>query len=123
MATCETKILGGGDVSLTGEISGEFRPAGLTVGGLVTEVVIDDAMWYPLPPSPLANRNAISVQNQNLTATGLECKLNYSAAVVGYVGPIVYAQGERFYSITDNIILYAKAKTGQTFTLTIEELA
>jgi hypothetical protein len=50
-------------------------------------------------------------------------KLNYDAGVSGFVGASVFPGGERFYGITDNIILYAKSEPGFTCQVTVEELS
>lgn len=91
---------------------------GLNVGGRITEVTIDSTSWTALPASPLANRNSISIQNQ----ASVEFKLNYDNSVVGYTGVKVLAQSERYYEITDNVIIYAKCTAGTT-TVLVEELA
>ena len=106
-------------VRVTGEnFSGSFTPSGLNVGGRVTEVALNATTWTALPAAPLANRNAIAIQN----LSGIEIKLNYSDDVVGYVGVVVGSGSERAYDITDAIVLYAKSASG-TPTITVEELA
>lgn len=120
MATCEAKILGGsaisGTVSVTGDVTA--RPAGLTVGGLISQTAINAVTWTALPVSALPNRNALSIQN----ISGTEIKINYDNTTVGYVGVTIATGSERFYSITDSIIIYAKAAAG-TPTIQTEELA
>ncbi len=99
-------------------VTGTFTPSGLNVAGLLTEVAIDAVAWTALPATPLANRNAISIQNQS----GVEIKMQYAPATVGYVGVKIAVDGERFYDITDNIIVYAKAASG-TPTILVEEIS
>lgn len=100
-------------------LTGVFSVTGLKTAGLVTEVSINDTTWTALPATPLSARNAISIQN----VSAVEIKLNYSA-VVGYVGVRLFPSGERFYDITDAIVLYAKAYPGAgTVTIVIEELS
>lgn len=117
--TCEAKILGAGSTTtITGEVTGSFRPAGLTIGGRISSVSLDTTNWTPLPAIPLANRNALSIQN----ISGVEIKLQYDDTTVGYVGVAVGPSNERFYSISDSIVIYAKASSGSPSIL-VEELA
>jgi len=99
-------------------LEGSFRPSGLNAGGKVTEVTLDTSNWTALPTIALTNRNAICIQNKS----GTEIKINYNNSVVGYVGIVISNGSERFYDITDDIIIYAKASSG-TPTINIEEIA
>lgn len=121
MATCEAKVLGStvsipGTIAVTGDVNA--RPAGLTVGGKITLVGVNAVTWTALPVSALLNRNALSIQN----ISGIDIKINYDNATVGYVGVTVASGSERFYSITDTILIYAKSASG-TPTIQTEELA
>ena len=98
--------------------TGTFTPTGLTTGGLGTLVTLNSSTWTALPATALTDRNAISIQNQS----GIEIKINYGSGIVGYVGAIIQAGGERAYDVTDSIILYGKSASG-TPTIYIEELA
>jgi len=120
MANCEVQVLGGNAVTGSVTVSGNVtaRPAGLTVGGLITQTTINSTVWTALPLTALANRNALSIQN----ISGTEIKINYDNTTVGYVGVTIATGSERFYSITDQIIIYAKAASG-TPTIQTEELA
>jgi len=101
-------------------ITGTLKVSGLTIGGRVTQVTIDDTTWTPLPLVPLASRNAIGIQN----TAGFEIKLQYDPTVVGYVGVKMGIEGERYYDITDAIPIYAKAAPGSgTVSVIIEEIA
>jgi hypothetical protein len=93
-------------------------PSGLRNGGLITEVALNAASWTALPATALPNRNAIAIQN----LSGTEIKVNYSSSVAGYVGMVLASGSERYYDITDAIVLYAKASAG-TPTVTVEELS
>lgn len=97
-------------------------PSGLTVAGRVTIVSITSVGWTVLPATALTDRNAITIQNTG----GTEIKLNYdisgSPPVIGYVGVIMPVDGERFYDITDDIKIYARAASGSP-SITVEELA
>jgi hypothetical protein len=99
-------------------VSGTFSPTGLNIAGRMLLVTLDSTNWTPLPATPLADRNAISIQNQSL----IEIKYNYDNTQVGYVGAKIAPDGERFLEIKDTIIVYAKAASG-TPTILIEELS
>ncbi len=106
--------------TFTGSITGEVSTSGLKNAGRVTEVEINDATWTALPTTPLTDRNAMSIQNPS----GVEIKLNYSNAIVGYVGMPMRENAERFYDIKGTIVIYAKSAPGTgTVTLNIEELS
>lgn len=106
-------------VRVSGEnFSGSFTVSGLKISGKVTEVVINSTTWTALPATPLAARNALAIQN----FSGQLIKLNYSNSVVGLVGTIVPDERERFYDISDSIVIYAKCTSG-TCTIVVEELA
>jgi hypothetical protein len=76
------------------------------------------AIMTPIPATALANRNAMGIQN----TSGVEIKLNYDPLTVGYVG-VVMADGiERFYDISDQIVIYGKASVGSA-TIGVEELS
>ena len=99
-----------------GDINGAFTVDGLSIAGKVTEVAITVA-WTALQASALANRNAMTIQNQGAA----DVKLGYTGAGA-YVGGIVAANSERFYNITDSITIFARTSAGST-TLLIEELS
>ena len=91
--------------------TGIVRMQGLTKGGKVTKVTITDAAWTALPASPLADRNAIAIQNRS----GVAVRLNYdyTGALPGNDdGMELAGWGERQYDITDQIVVYAKVKSG-----------
>lgn len=92
--------------------------SGLTLGGLITSVVLNDVTWTALPLAALANRNAMSIQN----VSAIAIKINYDNATVGYVGVTIAPGSERAYDISDTITIYAKSASG-TPTIQIEELA
>jgi len=98
--------------------SAQIRPSGLTTEGKITEVQISSTSWTVLPATALTDRNEIGIQN----LSGIEIKLNFDNSVSGYVGVTVANGSERHYSITDDILIYAKAASG-TPTITVEELA
>jgi hypothetical protein len=52
-----------------------------------------------------------------------EIKINFSAAVGGYVGWTVKANGEFFIDLTDSVTVYAKSESGTTPTITVMEVA
>jgi hypothetical protein len=100
-------------------ITGELSPSGLRIAGKITEVELVDYEWRLLPPAALSNRNALAVQNP----TGTEIKLNYTNAVIGYVGMVIYPNGgERRYDIKDTIPAYGRSQAG-TVIVNVEELS
>ena len=94
-----------------------IQPSGLTTEGKITEVSLSASSWTALPATPLTDRNAISIQN----LSGIEIKVNYLDSV-GYVGMVVASGSERFYDITDEIVIYGRAASG-TPTVVVEEIA
>ena len=94
-----------------------IRPSGLNNGGLVTEVALNAASWTAIPATPLTDRNAISIQN----LSGIDVKVNY-VNTVGYVGMLIGSGNERFYDITDQIVIYARSASG-TPTVVVEEIS
>lgn len=107
-----------GETAVRGIVEGNFSFSGLRIGGRISEVVLDDINWTALPLTALANRNSISIQN----ISGLEIKIQYDNTTVGYLGVAIAPGGERFYDLTDAIVIYAKASSG-TPTIIVEELA
>lgn len=101
-----------------GDINGTIKTSGLEIAGRVTVVALNAVTWTPLPAVALADRNAMTIQN----SSGIQIKLNYDSGIVGYVGVVVNDGGERFYNITDSIVLYAKSASG-TPSITVEELS
>lgn len=97
---------------------GTIRPAGLNIGGRVTEVTLNDTTWVALPSTPLAQRNALAIQN----VSGVEMKVNYSSGIAGYEGIVIADGNERSYQISDTIIVYGKSALG-SITVNVEELA
>ena len=101
--------------------SGTISPIGLQTGGLYTEVTINSATWTALPPTPLAGRNQLNIQNES----GVPIKINYdtfSPLPAGFEGVVIADGSERQYAVQDSIVLYAKSSSG-TVTIGIEELA
>ena len=108
-----------GETVIRTSATGVFSPTGLRNGGLITEVTLNSLTWTPLPATPLADRNALAIQNNSQ----IDIKVNYRSDVAGYVGARVKANGgERFYDVKDDIILYAKSDGG-TPTVTVEEIS
>lgn len=91
--------------------------SGLKTGGLVTEVTLSSVAWTALPATALVNRNAMCIQN----ISAVEIKLNY-ATPGGYTGVVVPTGTERFYDITDSIVIYARAQAGSPV-IVVEEIA
>jgi len=107
-----------GETAKRTKTQGTIRPSGLNVAGKITEVTLASGSWSAIPATPLSNRNAISIQNNS----GTEIKVNYDNTESGYVGMIVANGSERFYDITDSIIIYAKSQSG-TPTVVVEEIS
>ncbi len=107
-----------GDVAVNILGSGTFRPSGLNNGGKITVVTINNTTWTALPVTALADRNALSIQNDSTQ----NIKINYDNGVSGYVGITIFPNGERFYDITDDIIIYAKSETSSC-EINVEELS
>jgi hypothetical protein len=101
-----------------GDLTGNFTVTGLKIGGRVTEVALNSSTWTPLPATPLADRNAMAIQNPS----GIEIKINYASDISGYVGVRIISGAERQYDIGPTIILYGKSESG-TPTIYVEEIA
>lgn len=98
-------------------VTGTFTPSGLSTGGLITEVTLSTATWTALPPTPLANRNAMGFQNR--TSDVISVNFDTPAGTIGWK---VAPNGELFFDVTDAVTVYAKALTG-TPTITVMEIA
>lgn len=107
-----------GNVRVRTITEGQVTAQGLQNGGIVTEVTINETTWTALPSTPLADRNALRIQNRS----GQEIKLNYSDSVSGYVGVYVENGSDQFYDISDSIIIYAKSSTSSC-SVVVEELS
>lgn len=101
-----------------GRLQTSATASGLGIAGLVTIVSINSVTWTALPATPLTDRNAMCIIN----TSGVEIKLNYSSSIVGYVGVPLGVSNQRFYDISDSIVIYAKSSAG-TVDVTIEELS
>ena len=112
--TCRPSI--GSGVSVSGTVAA--TPAGLTIGGKITQVTLNATTWTALPVTAYPNRNSLSIQN----VSGTEIKINYDNTTVGYVGVTISSGSERHYLISDTVIIYGKAASG-TPTIQTEELA
>lgn len=104
--------------NISATVSGQVTLKGLNIAGWMTPVTLNSTTWTALPATPLANRNAIRIQNQS----AIEIKTNYNPMQAGYVGIIIAANGSDAYDITENIIIYAKSSSG-TPTIMVEELS
>ena len=109
-----------GDVAVRVKPLGNFNVqlSGLNIGGRITSVSLNNTTWTALPSTPLSNRNAMSIQNTSAE----EIKINYDNSVVGYVGVKISPDSERFYDVTENVIIYAKS-SASSITIQVEELA
>lgn len=99
---------------------------GLREGGRISEIPLNASTQTPLPAIPKVRRNAVAIQN----TSGIEVKINYApnlpadidTDIPGYVGIVIADKSERQYDITEDVIIFAKAKTG-TPTIVIEEIS
>lgn len=98
--------------------SGSFTPSGLTVGGKLTKVILNNVTWTALPPVALINRNALSIQN----ISSSQIVIDYETVNPLVEGVSIGSGAERFYSIKDTIIIYGKSVAASAIIL-IEELA
>lgn len=103
-------------VRVQGEL--DAIPAGLGVGGRISEVSLNSSSWVALPAVPLDGRNALSIQNQS----GQTIKINYDNSVSGFVGISIATGSERYYDIKDTIVLYGKC-TSASATIVVEEIS
>lgn len=91
--------------------------SGLTIAGRIIFVTLSSIAWVALPVAPLVNRNAISIQN----VSGIQMKVNF-VSNLGYVGIIIEDGAERFYNITDDIIIFGRATSGSPI-IAVEEVS
>lgn len=89
-----------------GSVTATF--SGLAIAGKVTKVTVDETQWYAFPPTALANRNALVIQNNS----GADLLLNYSNSSPANEGITVPNGYERQYDITPTIVLYLRRKSG-----------
>jgi hypothetical protein len=89
-----------------GNVAATF--SGLAIAGKVSVTTIDSDQWYPFPSSPLANRNALAIQN----ISGVDILLNYDPLAISTEGITILNGYERQYDITDSIIIYLRRKIG-----------
>lgn len=99
--------------------TGTFTPSGLSIAGKLTFVELSDSAWTALPLTPLSNRNGMSIQNQSPS----EMQVNFTGTG-GYTenGIKIIAGGERYYDITDSIVIYGRLASG-TAKVAVEELS
>ena len=102
----------------TVSVSGSLTPSGLTIGGKLTTVTLNNTTWTALPPTALTNRNALSIQN----ISGSQIVIDYVTSNALVEGVVINSGAERFYSIKDTILIYGKS-VAATANILIEELA
>ena len=103
-----------------GSVSGTFTPSGLQNGGLITKVTLSTVAWTALPATPLANRNAMSVQNRS----GQSVYINYDNGlpIDPSISVLIPPGGERQYDVKDSIIIYAFC-SGVAVDVQVEEIS
>jgi hypothetical protein len=99
-----------------GDINGNVKTSGLEIAGKVTSVTVNNS-WQALPATALADRNAMSIQHQG----GNDVYLGYTGAGPAS-GVLLIFGSERFYNITDSIVIYARTQNG-TASIVVEELS
>lgn len=88
--------------------------------GLITEVVVNDATWTPLPATAKPGRKALGIQN----ISGAAMKIQYVVTPdPGYVGLTIASGNERYYAYKDSLTIYGRLSPGAgSATIIIEEL-
>lgn len=104
---------------------GSFSLTGLKTAGRITEVIVDDTGWVPLPATLdiLANTNSVEVQNNS--GNGNTLLLNFvSGALIGNatIGRRVVDGGFKNYAIQPGIVIYGRMQVG-TGLVTVEQLS
>ena len=92
-------------------------PSGLSSFAKITSVLINSDEWTKLPIDQSINRHAINIQNNSNT----EIRLQYDPSANYENGIVMPKNTERYYQITNDIIIYARSSSGNV-TLTVEEL-
>lgn len=85
--------------------------------GRVTEVTLNSTTWTKVPPTPMPDRNTVSIQN----VSDANVKTNWDNTVVGFVGMLMPSGSERSYEISDDSDLWAKAD-GDDIIVNVEEI-
>lgn len=105
--------------------TGTFTLSGLQNGGRVTTMTVGDTA-IPLPATPLAARNAISIRNLSSTD---KLYIGYSTAVtadrvVGVTsGDEIDPDAGFNVDITDEVILYGICESGKSVMIKVHELS
>lgn len=106
-------------VDAQGRLIATTAVTGLFNEGRITIMSLDDTAWVELPPSVLAGRNSISLQNQS--DNGGTLLLNYTDAAPGNEG-IRIEDGETRVMTLGGIRVYGRMAFG-TGTVAVEEIA
>jgi hypothetical protein len=103
---------------------GSITPSGLSETFKVTTLDVTDTAT-PLPATALTNRNAMTVINHHASEILYIGDSNVTAdLVVGTTSGYQLQAGFEFnIDITDDIILYGRAATGQTIRVQVVEIA
>jgi len=104
-----------------GTISGTFSSSGLAGPALHSQVTVTDAGWVALPATALTDRQQLNIQNNS----DYDIRVRHTNSGA-YTDPAmtIISGGERFYSIQDSLVLYARAEPGAgSVTVDIEEIA
>lgn len=107
-----------GETVIRTSATGVFSPTGLRFGGKMTAVTLNNSTWTALPPSPLADRNAINIQNYS----GSNIIVNFDNTVPIYEGIQINDQNERNYDIKQTIQIFAKSEVSGAIIM-VEEIS
>lgn len=112
----------GGNLKTTtvGIVSGTFTPSGLTVKGVVTMVTLTNSSWTLLPPSPLALRNNIMIQNPSVS--GYDLIYNYDNTQPLTSGVHIAPGTAISIAIRGSIPVYGAVAGAATIVAPVEEL-
>lgn len=87
--------------------------------GKISVVSLTNDDWTPVPAVPMPGRKAMGVQN----TTGDNVLIQYDPNADADVGILLSNGNERYYSYTDDCVVYMRLKTAATGDIVIEELA
>lgn len=118
------KLLVDGDGNLLTSATGEFSLTGLSVAIKTTTMNVGDTATA-IPATPLTGRNSITIVNYSTTEILYIGNITVTAdRVVGITSGYEVNPGEGFnLDITEDIVLYGRAETGQTILIKVTEVA
>lgn len=99
-------------------VTGTFSLTGLSIAGRFTPVELTNTEWRPLPVTPLANRNNMTVINEG----NVIVRLNFNTLAPFEGRPVFPNGGKETFDIRGTIPIYGRTESG-TFYVGVEELA